>query len=216
MSVLVDSATETYEQGKVIKVHDDTGVFDVLLSNGTIMRLRGHANLVDWFFIALCLTLWRIAGRKKRREAKFDATFDDLLLKRQQSSKPPISGAFQGRTDESDGTTQDVEVKLEFSDDDLISGHGFDSRDGNYTIKGNYTGAGLLRWTEYYIDSNNCCASKNTKFTTTVRGTYSYKTENIDCFFRSSRGIVGDFTLRLKKVPNDAPLDGLHHRKKHG
>lgn len=159
---------------------------------------------------------------RKRKEKKFDAEFalkgqelQDFLAGRSVVAEdgnkmasgeydpiPPPSGAWKGKTKESDGANQRILSDLRFRSDGTMSGRGSDTDDGDYTIKG-YWSPGMVKWTETY-NSNG----PNGNFEVTVRAREVVEKkgprkgeQKLDCFFVS--------TVRETKYDEDGdPYNG--------
>jgi hypothetical protein len=222
-----------YVDGNVTMVIDGVSHFiaavdydhgDGVENNILYFRLQGQSNLYQWMFLALVIFLcWSRRSEERDHEKRaraFDATFTkefaQFSSRDATASNPPISGSYLGFTNESDFKTsgQRVDVELEFGGAGLISGRGTDATDGAYVINGNYSKTGV-KWTEYYDGkSNGCILSRKKGYTVTVRGTYKGGRRFV-CFYRSSRGIIGEVTLGKKKVDVEAPEEGELRRRKH-
>jgi hypothetical protein len=224
ISVLVNTKEKTYVDGNVTMVLDGGSQFiaavdygDGVENNILYFHLQGQYNLYQWLFLALfiflCWSRRSVERAHEKRARAFDATFTKELAQFSSryatASNPPISGSYLGFTSESNFKTsgQRVDVELEFGGAGLISGRGTDATDGDYVIKGNYSKTGV-KWTEYYDGySNGCILSRKKGYTVTVRGTYKGGRRFV-CFYRSSRGIIGEVTLGKKKVDVEAPEEG--------
>lgn len=79
------------------------------------------------------------------------AVFSDIV-----NPATPRSGLYRGKTSESDGAAQAVETELTFTAEGTVSGSGYDTDDGEYTISdGRWTAdsngrASRARWTEVH------------------------------------------------------------------
>ena len=102
---------------------------------------------------------------RKRKEKKFDAEFalkgqelQDFLAGRSVVAEdgnkmasgeydpiPPPSGAWKGKTKESDGANQRILSDLRFRSDGTMSGRGSDTDDGDYTIKGSLSAGQAIK-----------------------------------------------------------------------
>jgi len=192
-----------YGPGVVQKVNEPTCMFDVNVG-GSIQSFKTPRNwevrgelmcslFVTFHIVVVGHELW--LAEKKLQDKLFDEEllFDEEFA-RQRGSKEfqlypiPASGKYIGSTQESDGANQAIEVKLHFDEETrTITGSGYDSNDGNYSLDGEWV-CDKVKWTEYYNG-----------FTVKVRGELIKDGTKIDCRFVSTRGIRGTFNLCAKK-----------------
>ena len=88
------------------------------------------------------------------------AVFGDIV-----NPATPRSGLYRGTTSESDGAAQAVETELTFTAEGTVSGSGYDTDDGEYTISdGRWTAdsngrASRARWTDVHRALESFCVS---------------------------------------------------------
>ena len=118
----------------------------------------------------------------------------------QEERKPAamVSGVYTGDTSESDGVEQEASTKLIFQDDGRVTGSGFDSEDGKFTIvDGYWCERGAVWFESYPIGPKPNSASSWSAFKVACRVEYNPLTSALFGQFCSSvRSIRGRFTLR--------------------
>jgi len=112
----------------------------------------------------------------------------------------PPSGTYKGTTNERDGVSQNVSMKLIFEPNGNMYGSGIDSIDGMYEISGEWVG-GKVRWTEVYEEGQG-------SFNVIVRGKVALPKQNeeesitptIQADFVSDRNVRGNFVVVRTKT----------------
>jgi len=188
-----------YKPGIVTAANDESCRFTVRQEDGRVVEQTADrwlgTYLVGGFYGAYGgMLLWSPGSDKA-----FDTELEEELKNFDRAiANTPDSGRWRGATVESDGAAQAVETNLVFTADGKVSGSGVDDDDGPYTIvngqwshdeKGNPTKA---TWTEAYKQGPRGAFS--VKVRATIVGT-----NQMDCTFKSSKGITGTFRLAKRK-----------------
>lgn len=118
------------------------------------------------------------------RELKDEATQDPLVLQVLNLERP-ADGLYLGESAEDDAGDQDVSTKLTFHPDGTVTGEGYDSVDGFYTIKEGRWGAKKVGWVEQYAEG----------FKVALRGQVR-PDGTIYSLWASDRGVGGSATLK--------------------
>ncbi|CAB9506800.1 expressed unknown protein [Seminavis robusta] len=207
VDVLVDDWRGNYVPGVVNDVQEGSCSFKTdMVGGGKVFqypasrRLTSNRNWQNWVapsIVAGAVGFVGLIALEEEWNSEWERNFDDEFLQSTggetkaaateiETFPPPCSGSYVGTTRESDGMNQQVQSDLKFYSDGEISGDGFDSEDGRYSVSGAWK-ENKVRWIERY----------GLRFSVTVRGEV-LSDGSIQCRFTSTRNVRGKFTIQQK------------------